>query len=226
VKGWIPIIERFLINPARWAGFLVLVCGLNAFLGCATSPPENMWNICAIFEEKGGWYKRAERASRRWGSSIPVMMAIIRYESGFDRKAAPPRNRFLWIFPGSRPSTAYGYSQALDATWDAYRQESGNHSADRDDFGDAIDFVGWYNYKSSKYCGIKPNDAYHLYLAYHEGQEGFNRRTFRDKAWLKRVAKKVSKLSSIYRQQLQRCPNRLENPWWWQASIERALIFQ
>jgi hypothetical protein len=105
---------------------------------------------------------------------------IIYHESGFDRKAQPPRKRFLWIFPGSRPSTAYGYSQALDTTWDFYRQDSGNHGADRDDFGDAIDFVGWYNYKSRKYCGIKPNDAYHLYLAYHEGHGGFNRRTFND----------------------------------------------
>jgi len=143
------------------------------------------------------------------------MMAIIYQDSGFDRKAKPPRNRFLWIFPGSRPSTAYGYSQALDTTWDAYRQDTGNHGADRDDFGDAIDFVGWYNYKSHKYCGIKPNDAYHLYLAYHEGHGGFNRRKFKNKTWLKKVAKKVSKRSNTYRQQLQRCQKRLEGPWWW-----------
>ena len=215
VKEDNPIILTFFIKPPRWFSCLVLACGLSAFLGCATSAPENKEDICAIFEEKGGWYKGAKRASQRWGSPVPVMMAIIHQESGFDRKAQPPRNRFLWIFPGSRPSTAYGYSQALDTTWDTYRQDTGNNGADRDDFGDAIDFVGWYNYKSHKYCGIKPNDAYRLYLAYHEGHGGFNRRTFKNKAWLKKVAKKVSKRSNTYRQQLQRCQKRLEGPWWW-----------
>jgi hypothetical protein len=215
VKGDNPIFVLFFKKPVRLSCYLILVCGLNIFLGCASSPPENKGDICAIFEEKGRWYKAAKRASQSWGSPIPVMMAIIYQESGFERKAQPPRKRFLWIFPGPRPSTAYGYSQALDMTWDAYRQDTGNHGADRDDFGDAIDFVGWYNYKSHKRCGIKPNDAYHLYLAYHEGQEGFNRRTYKNKAWLKKVAEKVSKRSNTYRHQLERCQKRLEGPWWW-----------
>ena len=195
--------------------YLILVGGLNIFLGCASAPPENKGDICAIFEEKGSWYKAAKRASQNWGSPIPVMMAIIYQESGFERKAQPPRKRFLWIFPGPRPSTAYGYSQALDTTWEAYRQDTVNHGADRDDFGDAIDFVGWYNDKSHKQCGIKPNDAYHLYLAYHEGHEGYNRRTYKTKTWLIEVAKKVSNRSNTYRHQLQRCQKRLEDPWWW-----------
>lgn len=197
-----------------WFG-LLLVGGVFTFWGCATAPPENKGDICAIFEEKGRWYKAAKRSSRSWGSPIAVMMAMIYQESGFERKARPPRKRFLWIFPGPRPSTAYGYSQALDTTWDAYRQDTGNRGADRDDFGDAIDFVGWYNYKSNLYCKIQPNDAYHLYLAYHEGHDGFNRRTYNSKAWLKKVANKVSQRSGTYGHQLQRCRKNLEDGSWW-----------
>ena len=215
VKEDNPLFVHFYKMPTRLLCYFILVCGLNLFFGCSTSPPKNKGDICAICEEKGGWYKAAKRASKRWGSPIPVMMAIIHQESGFERKAKPPRKRCLWIFPGPHPSTAYGYSQALDTTWDAYQQETGNHSADRDDFNDAIDFVGWYNYKSHKSCGIKSNDAYHLYLAYHEGHKAFNRRTYKNKTWLRKVAKKVSKLSNMYHQQLQRCQERLEGPWWW-----------
>ncbi len=210
-----PEISSLFKRSAGRLYYFALMCGLIAILGCATAPPENKEDICAIFEEKRGWYKQAKQASERWGSPIPVMMAIIHHESGFDGSAQPPRKRFLWIFPGSRPSTAYGYSQALDSTWEAYRQDSGNLGADRDDFGDAIDFVSWYNFQSHKECGIKANDAYHLYLAYHEGQAGFNRRTFKNKPGLKKVAQNVSKRSTIYHRQLQGCRKRLdESPWW------------
>jgi len=202
-------------KPSFWLCIFVLMSGLVAVLGCATPPPENKEDICAIFEEKRGWYKHAKQASERWGSPISVMMAIIHHESGFDGSAQPPRKRILWIFPGSRPSTAYGYSQALDSTWDAYRQDSGNQGADRDDFEDAIDFVGWYNNRSHKECGIEANDTYSLYLAYHEGQAGFNRRTFKNKARLKKVAQNVSKRSAVYRGQLQRCQKSLEESSWW-----------
>jgi len=206
---------RFFRKPAHLLCRLVLVCGLIPVVGCASAPPENKGDICAIFEEKGAWYKEARRASQRWGSPIEVMMAMIRQESGFERKARPPRKRYLWIFPGPRPSSAYGYSQALNTTWDAYRKDTGNHGADRDDFGDAIDFVGWYNHQSLKYCGIKPNDAYHLYLAYHEGHGGFNNRSYKNKPGLKRVATRVSKHASTYRRQLRRCQKRLNGSRWW-----------
>lgn len=209
-----PIILHLFKKPAHLLYFLVLVCVLNSFLGCATIP-KNTGNLCSIFEEKGGWYKDAKRASQRWRSPVPVMMAMIHRESSFKRKAKPPRKRILWIFPGPRPSTAYGYSQALDTTWDAYKKETGRRGADRDDFGDAIDFVGWYNYRSHKQCGIKPDNAYALYLAYHEGQGGFNRRTYKNKAWLKKAAKEVANRSNYYRKQLQRCQKSLNSPWWW-----------
>jgi hypothetical protein len=214
VKKDNPISVCFFFKPARQLCCFIMVCLLTGLGGCAT-PPKNKGNICAIFEEKHGWYKDAKRASERWGSPIAVMMAMINKESGFESDAKPPRKRILWIFPGPRHSSAYGYSQALKTTWDAYRRETGNYGADRDDFGDAIDFVGWYNYRSHKQCGIKLDNAYALYLAYHEGQKGFNRRTYKNKAWLKKKAKEVAHRSKQYHKQLQRCQKRLNGPWWW-----------
>ena len=193
---------------------LILLCIFVTFYSCAT-PPKNTKNLCEVFDDKGGWYKDAKRAYRRWGSPIPVMMAMMHRESSFKRKAKPPRTRILWIFPGPRPSTAYGYSQALETTWNIYKRETGNYGADRDDFEDAVDFVGWYNHKSQLECGIKPDNAYALYLAYHEGQKGFNRGTYKNKAWLKKAANEVASRAKYYKTQLQGCQKRLEGPWWW-----------
>ncbi len=172
---------------------------------CTTSPPSDVNNICRIFAEKKGWYRDADKARDHWGSPISVMMAMMHQESRFRAKAKPPRKKILWVIPGPRPSSSYGYTQALDETWDMYIRNGGNYGADRDDFGDSIDFIGWYNHQSYKRSGIKKNDPYHLYLAYHEGQGGFNRRSYKNKKWLINVSKKVSRQSSKYTTQLQGC---------------------
>ncbi|HKI48265.1 MAG TPA: hypothetical protein VKA69_02995 [Desulfobacteria bacterium] len=178
----------------------------SAFCGCATpSPPRNPDNICEIFRENDEWYDDAADSYKKWGIPIPVMMAILHQESKYIGDAKPPRTTCLWIFPGPRPSSAYGYAQVLDGTWEEYRESTGNSWADRDDFGDAIDFVGWYCALSVKKCGISRNSARNLYLAYHEGRGGYNRRTYAKKAWLLRVANKVQKRAVKYRGQLAAC---------------------
>ena len=193
---------------------IVLACLYLA--GCVTSPPTKVDNICSIFDEKKGWYKEAKASQKKWGSPIPVMMAIMHQETRFRPKARPPRTKILWIFPGPRKSSAYGFPQAKTATRDWYKKSSGNRGADRDDFEDAIDFIGWYNTQSRRRNKIAAEDTYHLYLAYHEGHGGFERRTFKNKAWLKQVAKKVSAKSRTYRRQLAGCQERLESSgWWW-----------
>lgn len=189
---------------------------LSALLaGCVTAPPSSLDNLCHIFREKDGWYKAAQKAEGRWGTPIPVVMAFMHQESRFVAKAKPPRRRFLWIFPGPRLSSAYGYPQAKDSTWDWYRTSSGNGWADRDDFADAADFIAWYNAESGRRNRIAADDAYHLYLAYHEGHGGFDRRTFNKKSWLKSVAKRVSARSIRYTKQLAVCREELNDSGWW-----------
>lgn len=194
----------------------VALAGLAIILltSCASSPPKKLDNICHIFDEKDGWYKDAKKASERWDSPIPIMMAILHQESRFVAKAKPPRTKVLWIFPGPRKSDAYGYAQVKDATWDWYKKDSGHRGADRDDFDDAIDFVGWYNQKSFEISKIVSTDAYSLYLAYHEGHGGFNRKTYANKRWLTDVASKVRTRAAKYTQQLQACEKRLNSGWW------------
>src|SRR5512144_2880240 len=102
---------RRLGKVALLPGLLLLLLLLSA---CASAPPRNVNNACAIFAQKDGWFSDASKASRRWGVPIPVLLAIIHQESAFQADAQPPRTRILWIIPGPRPSSAYGYSQALD----------------------------------------------------------------------------------------------------------------
>lgn len=185
--------------------------------GCVTAPPRSTGNVCAIFQEKNGWFDDANDASRRWGAPIDVQMAILYQESRFVGDARPPRKRLLWFIPWTHISSAYGYTQALDATWDWYKRDTGNRWADRDDFTDATDFVGWYVTQSNKRAGIAKTDAYRQYLAYHEGQAGYRRGTFRNKPWLMRTARRVDNRAGRYARQLRGCRHDLENPghWWW-----------
>lgn len=181
--------------------------------GCATSPPKNMNNSCAIFEEKGGWYDDAKDSYEKWGVPIHVQLAIIHQESRFRHNAQTEMEYFLWFIPIGRKSDAYGYAQVKDATWDWYIDQTGNSGADRDDFADAVDFIGWYGNYTHKKLGVSKWDAYQQYLAYHEGHGGFKRRTYLQKPWLIKVARKVKTRSSQYHTQLSRCQAQLESSW-------------
>ena len=189
---------------------LFMALFLLGLAGCASKAPSYSDDICKIFAEKSGWYKKSKKASRRWATDIPVMMAIIYQESAFKSRAKPPRKKIMGVIPGRRPASAYGYAQAIDSTWRAYKKSTGRGGADRNDFGDAIDFVGWYNDQSQRKNNINKSDAYNLYLAYHEGQGGFAKKTYRKKEWLKNVARKVAKRSTLYHSQLAKCEGRFK----------------
>lgn len=189
---------------------LTLVVLLLSVTACSSAPPKRTDNVCSIFQEKDDWYHDAAEARDEWGSPIGVMMAIIHQESRFVAKAKPPRKKILGFIPGFRPSSSYGYSQAKKATWDEYKRSAGRYGADRDDFADAIHFVGWYNTQSERRSGIAKNDPYRLYLAYHEGHGGFNRATYKKKAWLLKVATKVKNNANRYESQLRGCEAQLK----------------
>lgn len=191
---------------------VLLPCLLIALLtACTSSPPRNTDNLCAIFREKDDWYEHAAKARDEWGSPIPIMMAIMHQESRFDATAKPPRGKILGFIPGPRPSSAFGYSQAKKTTWAEYKRDAGRFGADRDDFADSIDFIGWYNAQSVRRSGIAANDAHALYLAYHEGHGGYNRATYRKKPWLTQVAGKVERRAGSYHSQLASCEEELKD---------------
>tara|TARA_Y100001934_G_C11662983_1_gene455328 strand:- start:8 stop:526 length:519 start_codon:yes stop_codon:yes gene_type:complete len=168
-----------------------------------------------MFKEKRNWYSSAQSAEKRWGIPIAVNMAVIYQESSFKARARPDRSKILWVLPGRRLSSAYGYAQALDSTWDDYIKFSGNKNASRKNFNDAIDFVGWYNSNSRRINNIDYYDARNFYLAYHEGNSGFARQSYRDKKWLINAADRVQRNSEIFSSQLESCRNELRESWLW-----------
>lgn len=196
------------------AGALSLTLFTSVWLyGCSASPPSNPQHLCDVFQEKSRWYKYAKSASDRWGASIPVIMAIMYQESGFAQFAKPPRKKILGIIPGPRASDAFGYAQALNSTWEWYLKESGREVASRNNFADAADFIAWYNHKSGALVKIAQHDAYNLYLAYHEGQGGYRRGSWRQKQWLIQIARRVATRAATYQRQLDECTEQLERPW-------------
>jgi hypothetical protein len=145
------------------------------------------------------------RAERNWNVPVPVLMAIIHQESRFDGDIRPPFRYALGVIPMGRQSSAIGYSQALDGTWDEYRDATGNRRADRTDIRDATDFMGWYMNLTLERNNIPLNDTRRQYLAYHEGHTGYARGSYNSKPWLLDVATRVESRAERYRQQLERC---------------------
>ncbi len=201
-----------LLKNSITAGFLLFLLS-----GCISPPPKNVTNICHIFKQYPNWYWDTQDVARCWKVPIAVQMAIIHQESKFNGGALPPRTKLLWIIPWKRPSSAYGYTQALQTTWQHYKNSSdgGSYWSSRDEFSDAVDFIGWYANQANKRARIAPNDAYRLYLAYHDGIGGYMRKTYLRKTWLLNVARKVEVRAGYFQLQLNKCQHSLSRkPWY------------
>ncbi len=186
----------------KYAVLFVLV--LSSCVG-TSRPPTNQENACAILEQRPGWLRDMQKAQRDWGVPVAVQMATIWKESSFRGNAKTRRTYFLGIIPTGRISSAEGYAQAIDGTWDWYKKETGNRRAKRSDFGDSVDFIGWYMNGSYEKLGIARSDAYNQYLAYHQGQAGYRNGSYRGKDWLLGVAREVEAMALRYDIQLQSC---------------------
>ena len=184
---------------------MMLLLVLASCGGGHESPPRNMDDACSIASQRPKYVKAFKATERRWGVPMHVQMATIYQESRFRGNARTPYNYVLGVIPMGRQSSAYGYSQALDGTWDDYRAQTGRRSAKRDRIRDATDFMGWYMNQSREKNGIALTDTRNQYLAYHEGHNGFSRGTYKNKSWLMRVADQVQDRSNIYAAQLANC---------------------
>ncbi|AZY92401.1 MULTISPECIES: lytic transglycosylase [Paracoccus] len=169
------------------------------------SAPRQLDNACAITSERPAYLRAMRQTERKWGVPVHVQMATLYQESKFIGDARTPHQYALGVIPIGRQSSAFGYSQALDGTWEEYQRETGNRRARRDSIRDATDFMGWYMHGSQQRLGLSKNDAASQYLAYHEGRSGFARGSYRQKSWLMRVAGSVGQRSEMYRQQLVGC---------------------
>lgn len=180
--------------------FLLASCG-----GGNYSAPRNLDDACAILAQRPAYGKAMKRTERKWGIPVSVQMAAMYQESKFVGNARTPHRFALGVIPMGRQSSAYGYSQALDGTWEEYQREEGGRRAKRDRIEDATDFMGWYMHNSSERLGISKSDAEAQYLAYHEGRTGFANQSYLGKPWLVEVASNVAARAVMYDSQLASC---------------------
>ena len=184
--------------------FLIL---LIIFITGCSSIPQNTSNSCSIFNERYFWYKHAKKTEQKWGTPIYVQLAIIKMESDFDWLAKPARQKLFKIIPFKRPSSSFGYSQAVKGTWEQYKNETGNKMATRARFKDSVDFIGWYTDKTESILKISKKDAFRQYIAYHEGWGAY--KNYKNNQKVIGLAKRVKNQSDKYKSQLQECQKRL-----------------
>ena len=172
-----------------------------------SSIPTNTANSCSIFNERYLWYKHTKKVEQKWGTPIYLQLAIIKMESDFDWLAKPPRHKIFKVIPYKRPSSSFGYSQAVKGTWKQYKKETGNNLATRVRFKDSVDFIGWYTNKTEKILKISKKDSFRQYIAYHEGWGNY--KNYKKNAKIVSLAKKVEQQTNKYKKQLNVCKKRL-----------------
>ena len=180
---------------------------LLIFISACSSIPKNTADGCSIFSERYLWYKHAKKTELKWGTPIYLQLAIIKMESDFDWLAKPERYKLFKVIPYKRPSSSFGYSQAVKGTWKQYKEETGNKYALRSRFKDSVDFIGWYTNKTEKLLKISKKDAFRQYIAYHEGWGAY--KNYKNKQKVIGLAKRVEKQSKKYKKQLNDCKSSL-----------------
>jgi len=192
----IRLIKKYFIN------FFVLVV-----LSSCSSVPVNTKNSCDIFSEKYFWYKHAKKTEKKWGAPIYIQLAIIKTESDFNWLAKPKRLKLFKVIPYKRPSSSFGYSQAVKGTFKQYKNETGNKLARRTRFKDSVDFIGWYMNKTEKILKIPKTDVYRQYIAYHEGWGNY--KNYKNNKKVIILAKRVKDQADRYQNQIKQCQTQL-----------------
>ena len=176
-------------------------------ISACSSIPKNTADGCSIFSERYFWYKHVKKTEKKWGTPVHLQLAFIKMESDFDWLAKPSRQKIFKVIPFKRPSSSFGYSQAVKGTWEQYKKETGNKLATRIRFKDSVDFIGWYTNKTEKILKISKKDAFRQYVAYHEGWGNYKNYKKNQKVIL--LANKVEKQAGLYKKQLSKCSKSL-----------------
>ena len=185
--------------------FILLAFVLIQSCGVFNRIPSSQSNACDILDHKSSWKRAVNKTSKKWGVSPALQLAFIKTESNFRARAKTPRKFFLGIIPNGRISSAYGYAQALNGTWDWYKKDTGNRSASRTNFYDSTDFIGWYVTQTNKKLKIAKSNVYRQYLAYHQGHAGYASGRYKSSEALMAVAKRTASTASLFKRQLRNC---------------------
>ncbi len=150
-------------------------------------------DICQIIKQHPSWYQDAQKVFKKTQVPVYVQFAIIEKESHFKNNAHNIR------------STAFGYAQVVDEIWDKFKTDTHSTKARRDNFDDAVRFIGWYATQMQQQLHISPKNAYALYLAYHDGADGYLKVQHKKSASSKALALNVAKIARSYQNQLKSC---------------------
>ena len=183
---------------------------LLLLIASCSSVPKYPQNACKIFGENYLWYKSVKKSSETYGAPIHIILSFVNKESGFNRWAKPKRKKLFKIVPYKRPSSSFGYSQAINKTWELYKQETDNPLALRARFKDSVMFIGWYVNKTHKINKIPLNDSYRQYLNYYLGWGNYAKKVYKTDKNAVLFAKSVEKQSKIYKSQLRECKKSLD----------------
>ena len=186
-----------------------LIYLLIFLLASCSSVPKYPLNACKIFGENYLWYKSVKKSSETYGAPIYVILAFVNKESGFNRWAKPKRTKIFKVVPYKRPSSSFGYSQAVKKTWELYKKETGNTLALRTRFKDSVMFIGWYMNKTNIINKIPMGDPYRQYLNYYLGWGNYAKKVYKTDKKAIIFAKSVEKQSKIYKNQLKECQKSL-----------------
>ena len=167
--------------------------------------PRNLNDACSIIDQRPNYLTAMKRTERRLGRAGRGADGHDLPGKQIHRQRPHPAPVRAWRDPHGPPKLGLWIRQALDGTWDEYKQEQGGWGRRRDDIADATDFMGWYFAKSQRDLGISVADARNQYLAYHEGRTGYRRGSHRNKSWLLRVSSEVEGRAIMYDTQLRSC---------------------
>jgi len=180
-------------------------------VGSCNTFPKDPQNACKIFHQNYLWYKYVKKSSKIYGAPIHIILAIVNKESGFKRFAKPPRKKLFKIIPYKRESSSLGYSQSIKKSWNTFKIETNSPLAIRTRFKDSVMFIGWYMEKTKKINKIPLNDAYRQYLNYYLGWGNYKKKVYKTDKNSIIFAKKVEKQAKIYKNQLLKCEENLNN---------------
>ena len=179
------------------------------FIVSCSSVTKYPGNACKIFGERYLWYKHTKKSSQTYGVPVHIILAFVNKESGFNRWAKPKRTKLFKVVPYKRPSSSFGYSQAVNKTWELYKTETDNPLALRTRFKDSVMFIGWYINKTNKINKISLNDSYRQYLNYYLGWGNYAKKVYKTDKNAVIYAKKVQAQAKIYKNQLLECEKKL-----------------
>ncbi|WP_150464310.1 transglycosylase SLT domain-containing protein [Francisella sp. XLW-1] len=184
----------------RYVLLVVIIVAAAVFFSSNSSDVQVDANMgaCEILDQNPNWKLSLKKAQDKYNLSPAFAMGLIYQESRFDAEAK------------SSYSTAYGYAQAINSTWQHFQEEV-KQNAKRNNFDDSVQFIGWYMAQLSKSLKLKMSDSENLYMAYMLGATGYKRYkagTFKNKAKIeedKNIANKVKAYTNLYKSQLKDC---------------------